>query len=281
MLSSPTSQHLLLATDSSALHLYDLRLPSIPSKPQQTHNPHADYVSSLTPLPPSERSTSGLPRQFLTTGDTTIAITDLRKGVQIQSEDFEEELLSSTLVGDKVVVGSERGVLRVWDVGKWDDEPERIHVGGRDGEGADVLCTIPDEMSRRLDCSDGGVIAGMGDGSINIVRLGKGKGKLMGEIRHHELEPVLGLGFEMGGRMVSGGGDVVKVWEQAPTSDAQDADLDGITNGGGEALDSEDDDEEESSDEEEKQRKRKKRRKRNKSKGKNVGNGIMGFKGLE
>lgn len=182
------------------------------------------------------------------------------------------------------MVGSERGVLRVWDVGKWDDEPERIHVGGRDGEGLDVLCTIPEELSRRLDCSDGGVIAGMGDGSINIVRLGKGKGKLMGEIRHHELEPVLGLEFEMGGRMISGGGDVVKVWEQAPTSDAQDADLDGITNGGGEVQDSEDDDdddEEESSDEEEKQRKRKKRRKRNKSKGKNVGNGIMGFKGLE
>ena len=106
----------------------------------------------------------------------------------------------------------------------------------------------------------------------------------MGEIRHHELEPVLGLGFEMGGRMVSGGGDVVKVWEQAPTSDTQNANLNGITNGGGELDDSEDDDdddEEESSEEEEKQKKRKKRRKRNKSKGKTTGNGIMGFKGLE
>ena len=105
-----------------------------------------------------------------------------------QSEDLGDELLSSTIVGAKVVVGSEKGVLRVWDLGKWDDEPERIHVGGRDAESTDVLSAVPEEWERHLGCAGGGgVIAGMGDGSINIVRLGKGKGKLMGEIRHDEV----------------------------------------------------------------------------------------------
>lgn len=282
LLSSPTPQHLLLATDSSALHIYDLRLSTISHKPQQTHHPHIDYVSSLTALPASGSSTSGLPRQTLTTGDTTIAITDLRKGIVKQSEDIGEELLSSTLVGDKAVVGSEKGVLRVWGVDDWDNEPERIHVGGLHGEGADVLSSVPERIGEQLGCSDGGVIAGMGDGSIKIVGLGKGKGKLMGEIRHDEIEPVGGLGFEVGGRMISGGGDVVKVWEQATIDGAQDEGLESAVNGGG--ADSDDQDaegDEESSDEEEKQRKRKKRKKKGKGGAKSVGNGILGFGGMD
>lgn len=241
-------------------------------------------MSSLTAIPPSESSTSGLPRQFLTTGDETIAVTDLRKGILTQSEDFGEELLSSTLVDYKAVVASERGLLRVWEVGKWDDEPERIRVGGRDGEGADVLCTVSEEIRMRLDTPEGAVIAGMGDGNINIVRLGKGKGKVLSEIRHHEIEPVGSLGFEAGGRLISGGGDVVKIWEQATTCGARDEDLSIAINGGGSEDYSEDEEEEaeeESSDEEEKQRKRKKRRKRSKGKAKTAGNGIMGFKGMD
>ena len=280
MLSSPTPQHLFLATDSSALHIYDLRHSTISHKPQQTHNPHVDYVSSLTPLPASVSSTTGLPRQILTTGDTTIAITDLRKGIVKQSEDIGEELLSSTLVGDKAVVGSEKGVLRVWEVGNWDNEPERIHIGGMHGEGADVLSSIPEKLEVRLGYSDGGVIAGMGDGSINIVRLGKGKGKLMGEIRHDEIEPVGGLGFEVGGRMISGGGDVVKVWEQATIDGAQDEDLGNAANE--ESADSDDqDDEGDKESSEEEQRKRKKRRKKGKGSAKSVGNGILGFREMD
>jgi hypothetical protein len=102
-----------------------------------------------------------------------------------------------------------------------------------------------------------------------MVRLGGNK--VMGTLRHDEVEGVVGLGFDVGGRLISGGGSVVKVWEE------------GL--GGGEEGEEDDvreekgseDEEGDSSDEEERPKKKRKRG----SKGRNVGNGILGFKGLE
>ncbi|KAI5282355.1 WD repeat-containing protein jip5 [Ascosphaera acerosa] len=145
-------QSLILATDSGAMYVYDLRDPLIASpsagagassssssspaclsaRPQQTHHPHDDYVSSLTPLPPSAASTSGFSKQWITTGGTTVALTDLRRGVLVRSEDQEEELVSSCYVtglrrggtsqGEKLLVGGSGGVLTLWEKGAWDDQ---------------------------------------------------------------------------------------------------------------------------------------------------------------
>ena len=229
-------QTLLLATDSGALHLYDLRdpAPSITTatapagkqaftrtRPAQTHHPHTDYVSSLTPLPPSNTSTSGYSKQWLTTGGTTLALTDLRRGVLVKSEDQEEELLSSLYVtgltakkssgstGEKALVGGSDGVITLWEKGQWDDQDERITVS-REKETVDAMALIPDGI--------GGfgkkVAAGLGDGKIRIIRLGQNK--VVEELQHDEIEGVISLGFDAGGRMISGGGQVVKVWvEQA------------------------------------------------------------------
>jgi WD repeat-containing protein 55 len=246
-------------------------------------------------LPPTETSTSGFSKQWVTTGGTTLAVTDLRRGILVKSEDQEEELLSSVFVGglpskpgrskgEKVLVGSSNGILTLWERGVWDDQDERIIVdGGRGGgESLDSLVVMPEGIG------DGGknVVVGLGDGTVRIVQLGQNK--VMGEpLRHDEVEAVVGLGFDVGGRLISGGGSIVKVWQETLNLDDEDEELDKEETGAQkrpiESSDSDDIDDggaADSSDDEEGGRKRRKKRRKAK-KGKDVGNGIMKFKGLE
>ncbi|KAF2969700.1 hypothetical protein GQX73_g3939 [Xylaria multiplex] len=215
LLSPLSPQTLLLACDSGVLHLLDMRDGALAaSKPQQSHFPHDDFVSSLTPLPPSAEST----------------ITDLRRGVLVRSEDQEDELLCSTFIagmGPKkhrdngvVAVGTGSGVLTLWDKGAWDDQFDRVIVdstrGG--GESIDSIVQIPEDLSR-----DKKVAVGLGDGSLRIVNLTKRE--VEGLFRHDDLEAVVGLGFDCQGRMISGGGRTVKIWYD-PTKPGSDSDED-------------------------------------------------------
>lgn len=288
LLHALSPQMLLLATDSSALHLYDLRVPSsmfASAMPQQTHRPHDDYISSLTPLPPTDASTSGFSKQWVSTGGTTLAVTDLRRGVLVKSEDQEEELLSSVFVegvpgkgrnvdgraGEKVLVGGGSGVLTLWERGVWDDQDERIVLDKDSKESLDVMAVVPGAR--------GEVVVGMGDGRVKVVRLGANK--VVGECRHDEVDSVVGLGFEVGGRMISGGGCVVKVWHEAVGEEDED-DAVGAGKRGKDSDSDEGDSEDKrdsSSDEEDKRSKRSKRRKR--GKGREQIQHVMAFKGMD
>ena len=291
-------QSLILATDSSALHIYDIRdlgTKKAP-QPQATHRPHDDYISSLTPLPPSEASTSGFSKQWVTTGGSTLAVTDLRRGVMVRSEDQEEELLSSIIVsglskkgsnvGEKVLVGGGNGVLTLWERGVWDDQDERITVdrskGG--GESLDALALLPAGVG------PGGKIAavGLGNGDLRFVKIGPNK--VIAELKHDELaqEGVIGLGFDVTGRMISGGGKTVKVWgekgalgtiEDDDEEEEEDEEEPNAKRGHESDSDKDsDDDMDDSSDEEE--RGKRKKRKRNKGK-QQKGHGILKFSGLD
>ncbi|MCJ1397165.1 WD repeat-containing protein jip5 [Xylographa trunciseda] len=294
LLHALSPQTLLLATDSAALHLYDLRVGpksnsvAVEATPQATYRPHDDYVSSLTPLPPTAASTSGFPKQWVTTGGTTVAVTDLRRGVLVRSEDQEEELLSSVYVAglaskrgrhgaDKVLVGGGSGVLTLWEKGAWDDQGGRIIVDSGK-ESLDVLAMVPDGVG------EGSCVAvGMGDGRVKIVKVGVNR--VVGEMRHDEVEGVVGLGFEVGGRMVSGGGQVVKVWQESADVDEdeehEEADGVGIKRGAGSDSDEDSSEDEESSEEEQQERKRRKKRKRVNGKDRNGGKDLIQFKGID
>ncbi|RAK73961.1 WD40 repeat domain-containing protein [Aspergillus fijiensis CBS 313.89] len=286
-------QTLLLATDSSALHLYDLRTPfsKVSAKPQQTHHPHDDYISSLTPLPASDTSTSGFSKQWVTTGGTTLAVTDLRRGVLVRSEDQEEELISSVYIGglatsgtsrgEKVVVGGSNGVLTLWEKGAWDDQDERIYVQPRTG-GADSLETltvVPEELGK------GKMVAvGMGGGAVKFVRIGNNK--VISEVVHDETEGVIGLGFDVEGRMVSGGGQVVKVWHEAVGSSGANGSHLGDKRMYGDSDDSDDDDDVDSDagsgdDSEEERPRAVQQKKRKKGKGAKGGQQIMAFADMD
>ncbi|KAL4905353.1 WD repeat-containing protein jip5 [Aspergillus multicolor] len=270
-------QTLLLATDSSKLHLYDLRVPysKVSAPPQQTHRPHDDYVSSLTPLPASDTSTSGFSKQWVTTGGTTLAVTDLRRGVLMRSEDQEEELVSSTYIGglssggtsrgEKVVVGGSSGILTLWEKGAWDDQDERIYLekGAGGGESIETLSVVPDELGKGKMLA-----AGLGNGKVKFVRMGMNK--IVSELTHDETEGVVGLGFDVEGRMVSGGGQIVKVWHET-------ADM-----GGKRGFEGSDDSEDDSDDSDrEPKQKDSSRRKNKKQKGKDRGKEVMAFADLD
>lgn len=214
-------------------------------------------------------------------------MTDLRRGVLVKSEDMGEELLSSCNIEGKVFVGGERGVLRGWEIGGWDEEEERINVAR--GESLDVLSSVPEEVGGNKWGGDS-VAVGLGDGKVRVVKVTKGKGKVVGEMVHDEVEPVVGVGFEVGGRMVSGGGSVVKVWQEsvggaADYDDEEETVAGALDVNGGAGSDSDEDNDDGASDdessEEEKPRKRKKKRKR--GKGKDLGNEkqVIKLKGLD
>lgn len=275
-------QSFLLATDSSALHIYDLRIPCsfTSSRPQQTYHPHDDYISSLSPLPPGEASTSGFSKQWISTGGTSIGVTDLRRGV-LKVEDLGEELLSSVVMDDgTLIVGGERGVLRIWKDGLSAKESGRVVV--ERGETLDVLGCAPAGTGNE---NGETVVVGMGDGRVKVVSV-HGK-KVIGEVRHDEIEGVLGVGFEIDGRMISAGGPTVKVWQESigrktneevaaqaingHRSNSDDSDEE--DDGGNEAAD------ESSEDETGPRRKRRKKRKRITAK---VGNHVLSlFNGID
>ncbi|KAL8751218.1 MAG: hypothetical protein Q9199_006575 [Rusavskia elegans] len=285
---SPTLLHvlspqtLLLATDSSAVHIYDLRADSTiqGAKPQQTHHPHDDYISSLTPLSPSETSTSGFSRQWFSTGGSTVAVTDVRKGIVFQSEDLGEELLGGTAIGNKFIAGGEKGALRMWEGGI------KGLMGGLDkkttiqkGESLDVMCQMWEEYP-----GEDVIAVGLGDGSVKIVQIGAKPANVLGSVKHDEVEGVVTLGLEPGGRMISGGGSIIKIWEKETADDldkGEDEADQANGDSGGEPDGTESADSQDDSSEEERRPKRKKRKR---NKGKNRGgtnNHIMAFKGMD
>ena len=202
----------------------------------------------------------------------------------VRSEDQEEELISSVYMGGlpssgtsrgaKVIVGGSGGVLTLWEKGAWDDQDERIYVqrGFSGGESLETLTVVPDEVGK------GKMIAvGLGNGAVKFVSIGSNK--VVSQVMHDEMEGVVGLGFDVEGRMVSGGGQIVKVWHKSEGNAGE------ALYGGKHTLGSDSDDSDQDSEDGDQEVKEssKSRRKRKKSKGKDRSGGqhVIAFHDLD
>lgn len=321
-------QNLLLGTDTGKLHIYDLRSPTSdsgkPSRPSQTTRPHsrddtsyAEPLTSLTPLPPTSASTSGTSRTWITTSGSSLAVSDLRKGVVTVSDDQGDVLLSSACVsglglskkrrrldeggsggfGEKILVGGAQGVLTLWDRGQWEDQTGRVVVhrgmAGDDDGTIEAIAAVPDASAG--ESKSGGrrtVVVGLGTGEINFVRLRGGGGDNFGSVRHDEtgVDGVATLGFDVYGRLISGGGQILKVWHTKAVGGAETAEVeecgeeDDSDAAAGEEPDSDEADFDVSS-EDDSDTQRRKNKKRKKGKGKSKGQsgtpGIAAFAGMD
>lgn len=181
---------------------------------------------------------------------------------------------AGTSRGQKVVVGESSGVLTLWEKSIWDDQDERIVI---DAQGSEIeqLVRVPEDVI--LQGQQKVLAAGLGDGRVRFIRLGANRIVKNWDIKHDELEGVVGLGFDVGGRMVSGGGQIVNVWR-----------LDGAENGANGAgkrhdRDSDSDEEEGKNGDSEDEQTQHIQRKRKRVKGKD-GRGrehVIAFKGME
>ncbi|OCT54541.1 WD repeat-containing protein jip5 [Cladophialophora carrionii] len=279
-------QALLLGTDAGQLYLQDLRQggKEMQASVSQTWTPHgAEHINSLVPLPASETSTSGFPKQWVSVGGTTLAVTDLRKGTIATSEDQEIELTSvamvqglkkgGTSVGEKILVGQSDGVVSLWERGVWGDLDERI-VLDRSGLSVDSLAVVPFGFGGgKLKMNEKLVAAGLEDGRVRFMRIGRNRVLLDLDAKHDDLDGVAAVGFDIEGRMITSGGQTVKVWTEAK----------GLPGGGRGAstkhdLSSDDDIDnsapDQSSDEEDHAKQKRKKRKRNKGKDKSGGKAL-------
>jgi hypothetical protein len=246
-------------------------------------------------------STSGFPKQFISTGGTTLAVTDFRRGVMVRSDDQEDELLSScyiTGMGPKghrengvIACGSSSGVLTLWDKGAWDDQQERIIVDGdrRGGESIDATVLIPQEMGLGKK-----VICGLGDGNLRVVDVVRREVDFAANLRHDHMESVVSLGFDSTNRLISAGGKTVKLWEELSAlqgdgsddddGDDDDDDDDEEEDGNGKRPAESDSDEDSEVDHIAEMKQRAKRRKETQKKSK-LGqwghHGVIGLEGLD
>ncbi|KAI9726292.1 MAG: WD repeat-containing protein jip5 [Chrysothrix sp. TS-e1954] len=240
---------LVLGTDRGAVQLYELSskdgnlVPS--SKASKKLYPHRtkddpkneESVASLCALPPSATSTSGTPRAFLSTAGATLAVIDVhKKAVVAVSESQREDLVGIACLPsrekdekDIVLVGTDDGKLALWNRGAWHDNVGSITVHTHSIAGTIIPFNNERDVESVALCpphsqQQGTVCAvGLGNGMIKFVQIPplvakvKGrKGAVLSTVSHNErgIDGVTAMGFDVGGRLVSGGGNEVRVWHR-------------------------------------------------------------------
>eukprot|EP00941_MAST-03F_sp_MAST-3F-sp1_P006175 g6175.t1 len=174
---SEFSDNLLLSgLENGEMKIWDIRTPTTTMKPAFSDSTCTDYVSDMCMGKTS--------RELLyTSGDGTLNVFDLRKGKLLhRSEDQEDELLSCVLMknGNKVVCGSQDGVLIIWSYGEWLDR-------------SDGFPGHPESVDSIVKIDENTLATGSSDGIIRRVELQPNR--LRGVIGAHDDFPIEELCF--------------------------------------------------------------------------------------
>jgi WD40 repeat protein len=106
--------------DDGCVRVWDMRQPG--SSPTQTFSDQGDYTTDMA-------FNAAKQSLIATSGDGSLAVYDVRKAGRLKalSESDEDERLSVTLAkgGNKVVSGTQAGVLELWSWGHFADCSDR------------------------------------------------------------------------------------------------------------------------------------------------------------
>ena len=236
--------NVLVGTDSGTLCVYDAResgrkLDAQPVKvwtSVQGADKSDEHISSIAPVPPTAQSTSGYSHSWCCVSGSTVATVDLRKGVVARSEEQDDQLgpavfVSGTQTGnwvdpeshgtrhaDKLIVGRGDGMLGLWYRGRWTNPSVNVNVAWPASGAVESLCVLPhalDDISvPRIRSDEHFVAVGTEDGCVRFIKIGAKSDRVLSHltVQHDVVEAPVAIGFDVTGRMVTGGGNVVKVW---------------------------------------------------------------------
>jgi hypothetical protein len=195
--------YLLVGDEDSNLTVFDQRTL------QKTHhfpNIHLDCITSIVDLPYKNKY------HFLSSGATTVAHIDIRKGVLSQSDDQEDEILCGCLSSEKnSVFGMSEGVVTIWENEHLEDQINRIRLSDET-----IDCMIAGE-------DDHQVFAGGADGVVRQVNVRASR--IEDKWIHSNTEEVGMLELDCDYRLVSASMETLKVWKNP--DDDQDSEQEG------------------------------------------------------
>ena len=147
------------------------------AKPMFTFSNHEDAISDM--LVENERHSV-----ISASCDGTLSIYDLRKGrILSRTEQDEDELLSICAIkgGQSFVVGTQGGVLQIWEKGHMDSSSDKY-------EGCERFTGHPESIDAILQVDDDTIITGSSDGILRLITVRPNK--LVGVIGEHSDFPV-------------------------------------------------------------------------------------------
>lgn len=208
---SDINNHLIVGNEKGGVKVYDTRAKF--GKLFEIENVHDDMVNQIITIP---NATSNY--HFISVGSTTVSKIDIRKGVLLQSENQEDEVLSAVFPNanssDSLVCGMGSGVVTQWKESKNDyvDQLSRIKVS-KDNS-IDCLISTMDEDdpdSFWATCADG-----------NLYKVNSKKSCILETRIHDELDEPNILDIDYDYKLISASMGSVKIWNNKISSDILD-----------------------------------------------------------